>query len=700
MGKMEDEQRLVAARETDGAYDYDDEDYEPTREERRVTAREDNLEECFGICLFFIYLMIFSISMLLEQSAQSSRFADHIHAKLASVHYDLDMVVDTKSYYDYLEKAFIPALWENSTDTKLATDMSTYLHPLDVQNRIVGSVQFRQVRVATKNDCQVSPMFKQYMVPCFPPFSTGGMWGGASTESKTSFGPQAKFTWSDDPTGSAFSGTVGSYPAGGFMQYLSTNITKAKMDVTRLKEEAFLGSATRACFLDFAVWASNTGTYAAVTVAVEFGPTGSSAHKTTVLIISESSLQPAGTGAPKDVVAFVLVNVVILFVIYYMYEEGKEFRESRLAYFQDGWNILDWINMILILIAFVTRLLVFAAASGMAIGEAALKDKDAFTNLRGLAVSAEMVRLLMAMNAVLLWLKVSKYLKKIPKVKELVVTIWSALTIFLPFLFMFGLLFIGFVISYNVGFGDKIRELSTFSSTVVYLMRAYLKDVKLRPAYEITPLFGAGMILLFYVTCVLVSVTVVNAIFNDAIFRGKHNKPKKKFSLAAKHEIEIHEDQPVEECGREMVEVYWRAIDGLKNHAPRSVLRLLPRRDFGKKERDLDFAADEDEDGEGDLDEDGRGASKALGDRDIDDYDSDYDEETMDNQPAPTSRKDVLRAVEHMSGRVLSEVSIVGIEIRSELHDVCERVAQMQMAVEELTWRTDRVRSEQEDYLH
>ena len=36
-----------------------------------------------------------------------------------------------------------------------------------------------------------------------------------------------------------------------------------------------------------------------------------------------------------------------------------------------------------------------------------------------------------------------------------------------------------------------------------------------------------------------------------------------------------------------------------------------------------------------------------------------------------------------MSGRILSEMQEVGIEIRSELHDVCERVAQMQMAVEE-----------------
>mmetsp|Transcript_121800 Transcript_121800/g.221570 ORF Transcript_121800/g.221570 Transcript_121800/m.221570 type:complete len:147 (+) Transcript_121800:77-517(+) len=59
----------------------------------------------------------------------------------------------------------------------------------------------------------------------------------------------------------------------------------------------------------------------------------------------------------------------------------------------------------------------------------------------------------------------------------------------------------------------------------------------------------------------------------------------------------------------------------------------------------------------------------------------------------------LMRAIEHMSGRVLSEVQEVGIEIRSELHDVCERVAQMQMAVQELEWRAELVRREQTEVI-
>merc|ERR1719277_2695770 len=84
---------------------------------------------------------------------------------------------------------------------------------------------------------------------------------------------------------------------------------------------------------------------------------------------------------------------------------------------------------------------------------------------------------------------------------------------------------------------------------------------------------------------------------------------------------------------------------------------------------------------------------------DLGSEDMSYDSEEAESE-GPLSRRDVLRAIEHMSGRVLSEVSIVGIEARSELHDICERVAQMQMAVEELTWRTDKVKEEQDVYVN
>merc|ERR1712226_116358 len=47
-----------------------------------------------------------------------------------------------------------------------------------------------------------------------------------------------------------------------------------------------------------------------------------------------------------------------------------------------------------------------------------------------------------------------------------------------------------------------------------------------------------------------------------------------------------------------------------------------------------------------------------------------------DSEKRP-SKEMSMRAIEHVAGKVISEVSIIGIEIRAELHDITERVAHM-----------------------
>merc|ERR1719155_49272 len=164
--------------------------------------------------------------------------------------------------------------------------------------------------------------------------------------------------------------------------------------------------------------------------------------------------------------------------------------------------------------------MVFLDASSMSLGEAQLiiddqgrqSGKDVFTSVRSLASRAETVRLLHSFNAVLLWGKCSKYLRHLPIVKVLVKTIWNAFRLFLPLMSMFTIALIGFTMAYNIGFGDKIQELTTFTRAVVYLSRSFIRDVRLLPVYHITPIFGAFLILLFYVMLVMVGVQVLFAV--------------------------------------------------------------------------------------------------------------------------------------------------------------------------------------------
>merc|ERR1719353_765203 len=389
-----------------------------------------------------------------------------------------------------------------------------------------------------------------------------------------------------------------------------------------------------------------------------------------------------GHGTMKDWCGFFGVLIVMAFVVYFFTEEINEIYTARLMYFTDGWNVLDWINMLLLIIAFIFRCMVFADAGSVQLGAAQLENPDVFSSIRALAAKAETVRLLHSFNAVLLWSKCVKYTKHLPVVKVLVKTIWDAFSLFLPLMFMFTIALIGCTMAYNIGFGDKIQELTTFTRAVVYLSRSFLRDVRLMPVYYITPIFGAFLILLFYVMLVLVGVQVLFAIVTDAMYRSKHfpEEPDPQ-----------HRDEPLEEVLRES-----------KKHGIKIIRMLCPiiyrnfiKKPMSKEERDKLIAARREEMAQ-------RGEQERLALKNAATMDtlteSDYTASSEVKEKTFTTAE-IMLAIQHMSGRVLSEVQEVGIEIRSELHDVCERVAQMQMAVEELSWRAELVRREQETVM-
>jgi len=237
------------------------------------------------------------------------------------------------------------------------------------------------------------------------------------------------------------------------------------------------------------------------------------------------------------------------------------------------------------------------------------------------------------------------------------------------------------VMAFNIGFGDKLSELSTFTTASIYLMRAFVKDVKLMPVYDITPAFGAALILLFYVNMMLVGLALMLAMMADALFNAKYNKELREQWEQKKA---FHEDEPLEE--------FWRSS---KSSTRALAIRFVP----GLYYRYEKFAAERAAAANGPLALGDDDQAKAIEDEFMRGDDGASSESSYTDSEGPGGRpspEELKRAIEHMSGRILSEITVVGIEIKSEIHDVCERLAQMQMAVEELAWRTDKVRTDQE----
>merc|ERR1719387_2006348 len=165
---------------------------------------------------------------------------------------------------------------------------------------------------------------------------------------------------------------------------------------------------------------------------------------------------------------------------------------------------------------------VYVDSVGLTVGEKELSNKDEYTNLQPFAESIEQAALINSFNAVLLWAKFFKFTGYVPYIKILINAIGGSFILFMSFLCMFIIAFIGFVISYNVGFGDKINEFATFHGACIYLGRSFLGDIDLLPVYRVSPLFGAVLILLFYVIIMVVFMNVFFAILTNALHESKY----------------------------------------------------------------------------------------------------------------------------------------------------------------------------------
>ena len=106
--------------------------------------------------------------------------------------------------------------------------------------------------------------------------------------------------------------------------------------------------------------------------------------------------------------------VLMFFVAYYIAQELSEFTINKSEYLQDGWNIIDWMNLLLLVAVVVYRVMMYMGAGGALFG--AMANEGQFTDLSEFAWYITEIRSLNAFNSILIWTKTLKYVPFIPYV--------------------------------------------------------------------------------------------------------------------------------------------------------------------------------------------------------------------------------------------------------------------------------------------
>jgi hypothetical protein len=585
-------------------------------------------------------------------------------------------------YWSFIETTFLPAVFADPEegDIALALDMNQLLLPIDLNNRILGSMNIWQVRVKRKSACQVGQLFANYNTNCFQPLLD-------YTQDKDPYGENEMYEYSEEPQGNFdYSGVLGTYPRTGHAELLVPNVTAATMKIEQLRKDDWIAAPTRAVFIDFTVWNMNLNLHAVIRIVAEFSRSGVCETNTRVIVVQPRHLYPLSTSGIWDMLSIVGEFILSLFILFYIAEEMTELSITWHKYFLDPWNVVDWINLILLIIYVGLRITIYVESGYMPkLGTRELQDPEHYTPMQSVAERLLLTRTINAFNSVLIWIKVVKYVGFMPYVKTLLTTLETCWRQYLSFLFMFLVIFLAFVIAYTVGFGETIRDLSGIGSTSVYLARSFLGDIDLTPVYHEAPFFGAILILFFMLGIYFLMMNVFFAIILSALDEAKDKKvqdfrQEMLMQSLAQLKQTIKSWFSLEAKVRALVPglwAHWYKKQRLKRKADEKKRVADEARKEEEKKRSMAHQGGNDGGGDGSS-----GSSSVA-----------------DHAAAELDKKDVLAAVEFMAGKLLSKIQGLSFELTTEMRDLQSALSKMESYSVKLISKLQDLYNDQDDLL-
>ena len=137
------------------------------------------------------------------------------------------------------------------------------------------------------------------------------------------------------------------YGQGGYLAELGYEKNSASKVISELNQFNWLDRFTSAVLVEFTVFNSRVSLFSAVWIPVEFSPSG---HVVSSHVIR--TIHVYNVGAGYSAALLVCQIMLVLFIIYFIYEETKEMAQHRKLYFL---QFLNWVELaqILTAIAFV-----------------------------------------------------------------------------------------------------------------------------------------------------------------------------------------------------------------------------------------------------------------------------------------------------------------------------------------------------------
>ena len=380
-------------------------------------------------------------------------------------------------------------------------------------NRIIGPVRLRQLRMK-KGTCTIPPMFRSVIEECYAPYFL------LSQDTEPYGPPEEPELWTYSRSGSLHgmiaSGRFATYSGGGYVIDIPTNETLARATMTGLKRNGWIDRATRAVFVDLSCYNANTETFISVRILFEFLPTGGILPYPILRV-----LHPLTYTSFNDIIRACFEGIFVLYTLFYVVQEGREVRHARKAktlgkYLSQKWNILDWIVALLSLSVILLRIYTFNHIQVVRRQIENMESENEYVNLQPLMFQLQQVQNLNAINALLLFLKVFKYLALAPQMDLLFGTLQVAGLELVLFSFLFSIVILGFAMAFYMAFGLEVHGYRSVSASLISLFQLVLGIFDYDELWSANRVLAPVLFGSFAVLVILILMNIFLAIINDA----------------------------------------------------------------------------------------------------------------------------------------------------------------------------------------
>ncbi|XP_041806603.1 polycystic kidney disease protein 1-like 2 [Chelmon rostratus] len=390
----------------------------------------------------------------------------------------------------------------------------------DGNSKLVGNARLRQLRVQ-KNSCEISGFMLQLVPDCNAPYSWEvedmGSYGpgwNPSVEGNTSTSTSSPWKYQTQAQLRSYPiwGKMALYRAGGFVAELGPDLQNAGSTLEYLFRNKWLDMYTRAIFVEFTVYNANVNLFCIVTLLLETAAIG--AFQFSSELHSVRLYQSAGG---FHVFVMVAEIMYMLFILYYMFLQGKLMKQQRWAYFRSKWNLLE-----------LTIILLSWSAVAIFIKRTLLGNrdmtyyhnhKDQFPSFHETATADSTLQYLIAFLVLLTTVKLWHLLRLNPKMNMITATLQRAWSDISGFLLIIVIMFLAYSTACNVIYGWKISSYRTLANALVTIISLQIGIFNYGEVLDDTPLLG-GLVVgscIVFVTFVVLNlfISVVLMAFNQ-----------------------------------------------------------------------------------------------------------------------------------------------------------------------------------------